>query len=178
MLLQEMTRMELNPFVNLYAYNHWANRRVWDCVMQLSEAQFDQANDYSIGSTHIQVAHMMGVEHWWFQFLKTGELRFVSDVDRETRIAIRAKWDETETLIRDYVMSLTTEEMTRMVKPPFWQPEQPPIPVYEALFQIAHHSTDHRAQTLAALHRVGGPTTPQDYLFYHFDRAGVAWEND
>jgi hypothetical protein len=41
-----------------------------------------------------------------------------------------------------------------------------------------NYSTDHRAQTLAALHRVGGPTTPQDYLFYHFDRAGVAWEND
>jgi hypothetical protein len=40
------------------------------------------------------------------------------------------------------------------------------------------YNTDHRAQTLAALHRVGGPTTPQDYLFYHFDRAGVAWEND
>jgi uncharacterized damage-inducible protein DinB len=170
--------MEPNVFINLYAYNQWANRRVWDCVVQLTDEQFDRPNDYSIGSIHIQTAHMMGVEHWWFQFLKTGELHFVSEADRETRASLRAKWDETEILIRDYVADLTPAELTRTVKPPFWNADQPPIPIYEALFQIAHHSTDHRAQTLAALHRVGGPTTPQDYLFYHFDRSGAAWSNE
>jgi uncharacterized damage-inducible protein DinB len=170
--------MEPNVFISLYAYNQWANRRVWDCVMQLTEEQFDRPIDYSIGSIHIQAAHTMGVTYWWFQFLKTGELRFVTDADYETRASIRAKWDETETLVRDYVAGLTPAELTRTVKPPFWNEDQPPIPVYEALFQVAHHSTDHRAQTLAALHRVGGPTTPQDYLFYHFDRAGAAWSNE
>lgn len=170
--------MNLNVFVNLYAYNQWANRRLWDCVRQLSEAQFDQSIDYSIGSIHTQTAHLMGVEHWWFQFLKTGQYHFVAEADCATRATIRAKWDETETLIRDYVAGLNEAELLREVKPEWWTPEQPPIPVYEALFQVAHHSTDHRAQTLAALHRVGGPTTPQDYLFHTFDRAGAAWEND
>jgi uncharacterized damage-inducible protein DinB len=170
--------MEPRFFADLFAYNQWANRRVWDCVTQLSDAQFDQAIDYSIGSIHIQVAHTMGVESWWFTFLKTGELHFATDADRATRTAIRAKWDETEALIRDYVAGLSPDELTRTVRPPFWEADKPPIPVYEALFHLAHHSGDHRAQTLAALHRVGGPTTPQDYLFFHFDRAGAAWENN
>jgi uncharacterized damage-inducible protein DinB len=169
--------MEPNVFTSLYTYNQWANRRVWDCVMQLTDDQFDQDIDYSIGSIHTQVAHTMGVEHWWFQFLRTGELHFVSESDCETRASVRAKWDETEVLIRDYATALTPDELVRLVRPPFWNDDQPPIPVYEALFQIAHHSTDHRAQTLAALHRVGGPTTPQDFLFFHFDRAGAAWAN-
>jgi uncharacterized damage-inducible protein DinB len=140
-------------FVPLYDYNAWANHRVWDCVQQLSREQFDRDIDYSIGSIHNQVAHT-------------------------TRESIRAKWDETEQMIRAYVAQLTPEELARTVRPPFWDAGQPAIKVFEALFQVANHSTDHRAQTLAALHRVGGPTTPQDLLFYTFDQAGVLWANE
>jgi len=170
--------MDAQVFITLFDHDRWANRRVWDCVRQLTENQFDQDIDHSVGSIHNQVAHLMGVEYWWFQFLKTGKLIFVTDADCATRNAIRAKWDEAERLIRDYVAALTPEELDREVKPPFWEPEKPSLKVYEALFQVALHSQDHRAQTLAALHRVGGSTTPQDFIFYKFDRAGVAWTND
>ena len=170
--------LDAEMFVTLYDYNAWANSRVWDGVQQLSDEQFDRDIDYSIGSIPPQVAHTMGVEYWWFKFLSTGELQFVTDDDCATRVSIRAKWDETEHMIRAYVAQLTPDELTRLVRPSFWDAGQPPIKVFEALFQVANHSTDHRAQTLAALHRVGGPTTPQDLLFYTFDRAGVAWTND
>lgn len=170
--------MNVPAFTSLFDYNAWANRRLWDCVQQLSEEQFDHHIDHSIGSIHNQVAHIMGVEYWWFQFLRTGQLKFVTDADCATRESIRAKWDETEQVIRDYVAALTPAELAREVSPPFWEAEKPSIRVYEALFQVAIHSIDHRAQTLAALHQVGGPTTPQDYIFYRFDSAGVAWVND
>lgn len=170
--------MDAQVFVTLYDYNAWANRRVWDCVMQLSDTQFDQEIDYSIGAIHTQVAHMMGVEYWWFQFLRTGELKFVTEADIVSRATIRARWDDTEQIIREYVSRLTSYELQREVKPPFWEPEKPALKVYEALFQVANHSLDHRAQTLAGLARLGGPTTPQDFIFYKFDRAGVHWENE
>ncbi len=167
--------MDAQIFTMLFDYNSWANRRVWDCVRQLSEEQFNRHVSHSIGSIHNQVAHTMGVEYWWFQFLITGEPIFVTDADCATRDSIRAKWDEAERAIREYVTKLTPEELAREVKPPFWEAEKPPLTVFKALFQVAHHSNDHRAQTLAALHQVGGPTTPQDFIFYKFDRAGVAW---
>lgn len=170
--------MDAQVFITLYDYNSWANRRLWDCVMQLTEEQFDQDIDHSIGAIHNQVAHIMGVEYWWFQFLRTGELDFVSDADCETRASIRAKWDAAEQIIRAYVTKLTPDELWREVKPSFWEDEKPSLKVFEALFQVANHSLDHRAQTLAALHRVGGPTTPQDFIFYKFDRAGVPWTNE
>ena len=169
--------MEPNLFSSLFAYNQWANRRVWSCISQLTDSQFDADNSYSIGSIHTHAAHTMGVEYWWFQFLRSGTLVFVSDEDCHDRISIRRKWDETETLISDYISRLTDAELARTVKPPFWSAEQPPIPVYEALFQISHHSADHRSQMLSAIHQVDGPTTPQDYLFFHFDRAGAEWSN-
>jgi uncharacterized damage-inducible protein DinB len=120
----------------------------------------------------------MGVEYWWFQFLSTGQLKFVADADCATRESIRAKWDEAEQVIRAYVAKLTPEELAREVKPLFWSADKPPMKVFEALFQVAIHSSDHRAQALAALDQVGGPTTPQDFIFYRFEQAGVEWTND
>lgn len=170
--------MHPSHFADLIDYNYWANRRLWACVEQLSEEQFDRHLDYSIGSIHVQVAHMMGVEFWWFNFLDTGELVFVTEEDCTNRDTIRARWDETERMVRDYAARLTPDELARTVKPSFWDEEQPPITVALAIGHILNHSTDHRAQTLAGLWTVGGPTTPQDVLFYHFDRAGIAWNNE
>jgi uncharacterized damage-inducible protein DinB len=170
--------MDAQIFTTLYEYNAWANRALWRCVEQISEEQFDQPIPYSHESIHAQVAHIMGVEYWWFQFLSTRELHFVADEDYATRETIRAKWDETEAFIRDYISQLTPDELMSEVKPPFWEPNKPANKVYEAMLQVANHSTDHRAQTFAALHQLGGPSAPQDLLFYLFDRAGVEWDND
>lgn len=165
-------------FKQVFAYNVWANRRIWAAIEQLSDEQFDAPNDFSIGSLHIQVAHLMSVEFWWFNFLSTGQLVFVADEEWADRAAIRRKWDEAEVIIRAYLDRLTDEELNRLVKPDFWKPDAPPYSVAEAILQVFNHSTDHRAQIGAALHRVGGPAAPQDYLFFHFDRAGIAWTNE
>lgn len=170
--------MDAQIFLALYDYNAWANRRVWDCVQHVDDEQFARAIDHSLGSVQNQIAHIMEVEYWWFRFLSTGEPDFASEDDLATRETIRAKWDEAEGIIHDYVAALTADELLRKVKPPFWAADEPALHVYEALFQVALHSTDHRAQTLAALHQLGAPTTPQDYLFFKFDSAGVSWSNE
>ncbi len=46
------------------------------------------------------------------------------------------------------------------------------IKVWEALVQVANHSTDHRAQIMAGLHRLGAPTMGQDFLDYLFETRG------
>jgi uncharacterized damage-inducible protein DinB len=161
--------MDKQYFIALYDYNFWAHRRVWNCVMQLSEEQYNYPLDYSIGSIYIQTLHTMAVEHWWFHFLCEGTLNFLEEADFPSRPTIRTQWDQTEAYIRAYLDTLTTKEMNREVMPPFWE-NKPAIKVWEAITQVANHSTDHRAQTLAGLHRLGAPTLGQDYLDYIFDK--------
>ncbi len=170
--------MDSQIFQTLYDYNAWANQRVWACIQQIDDEQFERAIDHSIGSVHNQIAHIMQVEYWWFRFLSSGALDFASEEESATREAIRSKWDEAERIIHGYVAALTADELMREVKPPFWETDKPAVRVFEALFQVALHSNDHRAQTLAALNQLGGPTTPQDYLFYKFDSAGAPWQNE
>jgi uncharacterized damage-inducible protein DinB len=156
--------MDKAYFIKLYQYTAWANRQVWDCVMELPADKYYQDLDYSIGAIHIQMVHTMAVEHWWLTFLKEGRIDFLEEDDFPDRESIREKWDAVEAYIMDYLESLTDEELQRKVKPPFWDEDEQPVRVWHALLQVANHSTDHRAQTLAGLHTVGGKTIAQDFL--------------
>ncbi|MBC8160894.1 MAG: DinB family protein [Roseiflexaceae bacterium] len=157
--------MDTAYFCDLYRYTYWANRKVWACVEQLNDEQFTQELDYSIGALRNQCIHTMGVESWWITFLATGTLQFLSFDDYPTRASVRAKWDEIERYVLGYLDSLTPDQLQREVHPDFWE-DDPPIKLWQALLQVANHSTDHRAQILAGLHRLGGPTVGQDYLDY------------
>jgi uncharacterized damage-inducible protein DinB len=163
--------MNRDYFVELYDYTAWANRLVWDCAMQLSDEDFFKPLDYSIGSIFIQLLHTMGVEFWWLNYLATGELKFLTDEEcasyEKDRSKFRARWDEVVANNRAYLLTLTDEELQRMVKPEhFEQPNERAISVAQALCQVANHSTDHRSQTLALLHTLGVQGVAQDFLFY------------
>jgi uncharacterized damage-inducible protein DinB len=71
-----------------------------------------------------------------------------------------------------YLETLTPDELEREVRPSVWEDGRPPIKVWEVRTQVANHSTDHRAQTLAGLHRLGAPTVMQDFRFYAWSLRG------
>lgn len=156
-------------FRTLFDYTFWMDRKVWDCVVTLSKAQFTAPLDYSVGSICEQCVHMMAVEYWWPYFLQHGQmpdLTIFKETDFSVFENLRAQWDKVERDVCAYVDSLTGEELQREVKPPHWDETDRPVRVWEALLQVANHSTDHRAQILAGLHRLGAKTIGQDYLLY------------
>ena len=82
-----------------------------------------------------------------------------------TREAIRVRWDDIEALAQDYLKGITEDQLTQGVKHPT-KTEEYQCLVWEGLFQVANHGTDHRAQILTMIHQFDGPTVAQDYLFY------------
>jgi len=156
-------------FVELFQYNGWANRRVWDCAMKTSEEDYLKENDFSVGSIYKQLFHYLSVERWWIGFLATGEANFMSKDDQEIykdRAKLRQLWDETNSRNMAYIQSLTDEELQRKVSVPWWDDAESKITVSQALTQVANHSTDHRAQTMAVLHMLGYDGIEQDFLAY------------
>ncbi|NDJ78251.1 MAG: hypothetical protein GYB65_18540, partial [Chloroflexi bacterium] len=114
--------MDKAYFQQLYDYTYWADRKVWACVMTLSEQQYRQDIDFSVGPINVQCVHMLAVEYWWIHFLRTGELDFVGDIYDQSRDEVRARWDAVEREVRAYIDALTSEELQRPVKPSFWDP--------------------------------------------------------
>lgn len=157
-------------FQELYDFNDWNNRRVWECLLSLPEEQMTQSVDAADWSLHIHCFHLISVEEWWIRFLATGEVKFL-DLDAfPNRATLRPQWDLTTVMVRDYVTALTPDALQRTVRPSFWKNSQGPIQVHQALTQVAMHSADHRAQMLTHIRRFGGPTVEQDFLGYLFEK--------
>lgn len=161
--------MDPRFFQSLFDYTHWANRRVWGCVAQLSDEQAAQAGGASVGAILDQCRHTLAVESWWLHFLATGDLDFPDPADLPSREAIGAQWEVVMARNAAYLQTLTAADLAREVRPDFWEAGRGAITLWQALLQVANHSTDHRAHILDALHQIGGPTVGQDYLTYLFE---------
>lgn len=167
--------MDVTHWQELFDYNFWANRRVWECVIAVDRARFDQPFPDGRPSLMAQCVHILGVESWWIHFLQTGVVEFVDEDQFHTQEDVRALWNQVEVNVKGYLAQLTPADLTRNVRPTFW--EDPwSVQAWQGLMQVLNHSTDHRAQLLDSVRELGGPTEEQDYLSYLHQRAMAAYE--
>ena len=164
--------MTANHYRRLFDYNYWAHRRVWGCIVALSDEQFYRPCDYSIGSLREQIAHTMGAEWLFLQRVQgTSPSSIPSAETHPTRESIRAYWDTLETDWRAYLDGLRDEQLDGKITYTSLNGKvQRTQPLWELLTQILNHSTDHRAQTLALIHQLGGETLEQDFIFYTWEK--------
>jgi uncharacterized damage-inducible protein DinB len=159
--------MNADAFRHFYEYHFSENRATWDrYVMSLSQEQFTQPLNYSVGSVRNQLVHLMSVDNIWFCDLRgvTNPSYFDPD-DFDDRETLRAKWDQVERGMREYLGNLRDD--TLLEKP--LKDEDENLIVWQVLLQVVNHGTDHRAQLLRQLHDLGIKTVSQDYIFYVYD---------
>lgn len=155
--------MNAAVFRRLFNYHFAANRRLWEHI--LAEASRDilyRPLSYSHGAIHSQLVHMMSVDERWFAGLAGEDTpESLDPADFHDLVALRAHWDRVERKMRAVLGRLTDERLR--------EPYTPGLVVWQVLFHVLNHGTDHRAQVLAMLDGLGVPTYPQDYIFYALD---------
>ena len=167
------TNMKSNEIITLFDYNFWAFERVWECISQISDEQFVEEIDYSTGSIRNIVVHMMGANRNWISRLQGIEMppRLVFE-DFDSPSTTKTKWDESRKELRDYLDSLTQEQIDEIVN---WELPARGLKLsnlrWEILLHVANHATDHRAQILAILHHhFHVKTVEQDMIIYLAER--------
>jgi len=159
--------MNADAFRHLYAYHFAENRKTWDAyITSLSQEQFTQPVDYSLGSVRNHIVHLINVDESWFSELRGVEVPdWRNPAEFEDRADIRAEWDSVEQMMRIYLANLRDEML--FAKP--FEGEDKDLIVWQVLLHVVNHGTDHRAQLLRILHDFGRKTGPQDYVFYAYD---------
>ena len=152
-------------FLSLYRYTFWADEQLLDCVAGLSDAQLAQERPYT-GSIWSLLYHIYQVEYWWFHFLRTGQMPDGNAPEHQSLEWLRQRWAENQKVALAYIGGMDGGELNRKVKPPHWDEDEAPAAAWQAMIQVANHSTDHRAQVLRVLYDLGVPTFEQDYLNY------------
>lgn len=158
--------MEHTMLETLVAYHSALHRRLWDSVMQISDEQFVDDSAYAHGSIRNQLVHLATVETRWLRGLRGDpEARTFQLVpeDYPSRAACQELWEATVEALPAYAASLTEEDLQRRVS-------GMDEPVWQVLLHLVIHGVDHRAQVLRLLHDHGGPTFPQDFIFYLWSR--------
>ncbi|MBK8022409.1 MAG: DinB family protein [Chloroflexi bacterium] len=155
--------MRADSFRDLFDYHIDANRRLWESsVMTLTDGQFSQKLDYSVGSIRNQCVHLMTVDERWFCSLRRVEVpRMLNPVHYPRREKIRAYWDRVEGEMRAYLAYLDDDQLEDFLDD---------MPTWAVLQHIVLHGVDHRAQMLAALRMLGAPTYSQDFILRYWKR--------
>ena len=155
--------MNADAFRHLYAYHFAANRKIWDSgVTRLSDVAFTRDGSYSHGSVRDQVLHLMGVDDAWFSEVRDEPmLEPLDDAGRSDRRLIRARWDEVEGRMRDYLASLRDDMLAQRPVP---EGEDAGLRLWQILIHVVNHGTDHRAQLLRQLNDLGVDTESQGYF--------------
>ncbi len=160
--------MNADAFRHLYGYHFSENRILWDSyVTQLTDAQFTQQASYSHGSVRDQIVHLMSCDEMWFSELLNAEPPAPFPPEENDRAAIRARWDQIEQNMRDYLAGLQDD---MLLSKPIVEPEEDQVLfVWQVLLHVVNHGTDHRAQLLRQLNDLGVKTVSQDYIFYVYE---------
>jgi uncharacterized damage-inducible protein DinB len=143
-------------------YNYVYQRRLWDSIMTLTDAQFTADIAYSHGSIRNHMVHLARVDGGWLRGLQedpNARAYQLNPADYPTRASVRALCEAAAADVTAYVATLDDSALAR-------QPQGLPLTVWQTLLHLVNHGTDHRAQVLRALHDFGAPTFDQDFVFY------------
>lgn len=147
--------------VQYSAYNLWANKRLEDIIINLTDEQLHREINSSFKSIFATLLHLWDVEYIWWQRIKLQEnivwpgIGFSGSVVELTQhLAHQSKqWKEWVDLATE--AALNHEFIYRNSKK-----EQFKQPVYEALHHLFNHQTFHRGQLITMLRQVGVKELP------------------
>jgi uncharacterized damage-inducible protein DinB len=138
----------------LYEYHYWASDRMWDCIQRLTDAQFIEPIDFSMGEIRNHVVHVMSGTRRWIERLQDKSVSsHLTFADYPTRDSVKLKWDELKAETLAYINSLDEDQLDRLIR---WDLPQRGVSStshrWQVLLHVVNHATDHRAQVLTLLH--------------------------
>jgi len=158
----------LNEFVELFAYNAWANRQVFDAAAALPADLYVRDLKSSHGGIHGTLAHIVWAEHLWLnRWLKKPNPAVAQGKDLHTAAEVRARWEEIEAERGAFLAQLSEAQMeeTRAVKPSTGGEYQH---TFGQMFRhTLDHSSYHRGQVVTLLRQVGVVPPVTGLIFFY-----------
>lgn len=157
---------------SLYDYNQWANDRVLATVAALSEDELGRDAGASFGSIEANLAHILMGQVVWLARWKQDKLPSISELQSLRGLdALRGAFERSHRDLREYVASLTEDDLQRDLRYTDSRGNQYERPMWQLLLHLVNHGTHHRAETCMALATLGHPTRELDYHFFEMERS-------
>jgi uncharacterized damage-inducible protein DinB len=160
--------IDVRAIQELYAYNRWANNRVFDVVATLTPDQFTRDLGSSYPSLRDTILHIIWAEWIWLQRWKGISPQSVLQVgDFLSPDTLRAKWSEVEIEQRAFLKTVTSEGLLAAVPYINLQGQTWQYPLWRQMYHVVNHSTYHRGQLTTMLRQLGAQAVATDFLVFY-----------
>jgi uncharacterized damage-inducible protein DinB len=171
--------MSLNDSIalieDLYRYNEWANARVFEMCLELTNAQLDEEREIGFGSLRNTLFHILTAEQIWLERWQVAPWRpFPSDSQGMSLSEIEAQLKQISQARQQLISSERAEKWKRVVNYKDSRGTEFSEPLDVLLLHVANHGVYHRAQALHYLKGLGR-TVPVgiDYALYKLARPSL-----
>jgi uncharacterized damage-inducible protein DinB len=159
--------VNLSEVRSLFAYNEWANQRVFDSVTPLSEEQFARPLSGSFSSIGDTLAHIVGAEWVWLRRWNGESPGSIPDFVKSSTVeSLRSKLSDIEREREKFLASLAEPDLARQIAYTNFAGERLSYPLRDLFVHVVNHSTYHRGQVATMLRQVGAKPSGTDYTLF------------
>ncbi len=155
-------------FVQYAAYNVWANQRIAECIIKLSDEQVNRVLVSSFKSIYATILHLWDAEAIWWQRLKMQEqLEIPGTVFTGTAVELCNNLLKQSKQWKDWTDLATEAAMEHEFIYRNTKKEQFKQPVHEIMMHLFNHQSYHRGQLVTMFRQVGLTEIPNlDYISF------------
>ena len=163
------TTTAMKELLKQYAsYNIWANQKLSELILSLTEEQQQKEIASSFNSLRKTIFHMWDAESIWWQRMKLHEriIRPSDNFNSSTKDIVNGllsqsrQWEEWVSNASDLSISHVFQYRTD-------KQEQFKLPIYQMLLHVFNHGTYHRGQLVTIFRQLGVEKIPQtDFIVY------------
>ena len=158
----------MNEFLELFDYNGWANRTIFDAVAGLPPEQYFQDLKSSYGGIHGTLAHIVWAEQLWLhRWIGKPNPAVPHGADLKSLEDVRSRWEDVEAERARFVAGLDESRLdeTRLVKPSSGGEF---VHTFRQMFRhFINHSSYHRGQIVTFIRQLGAKPPSTDLILYY-----------
>lgn len=156
----------------IYDYNYWANNRILSAAAKITPEQFTAPTAHSFGSLRGTLVHIVEAEMGWRNLMQFNTFRGdLGEAAFPTIAPLQERFDEEERLMRDYLNSLSDDDMNNILRYPI--PETGNMRervLWHCLWHLVNHGTQHRSEAAAMLTDYGQSPGDVDFTLFLNER--------
>ena len=159
----------------LYDYDRWASRRLFDVVAGLPAGEADReiGKQFSFPTLKGMLVHVLAaLTVWLTRWEGTSPTAMLGAAEFPDLAALRRRWDEQDEKIRAFIAGLRDQDLTRVIHYKNVQGQAFQLPLWPLMQHVANHSTHHRSEIATMLTILGTSPPPTDLVVYHLVKTG------
>lgn len=159
--------MNKQDILTLYRYNQWANAKILNAAIGLTDEQYLAPASFPHGGLRGTLVHTLGAEWIWRRRWEgTSPATLLKAEEFPTFESLRARWAVEEKHLINFVEVLTDEKLNSLFH--YTSTKGKPFTriLWQAMAHVVNHGTQHRAEAAAILTELGHSPGDLDLIYF------------